>query len=93
MAHVEAGLRTGDRYSPFPEELNRRLVSQLASLHLAPTPAAAANLLAEGVAPSSVIVTGNTVVDALLYAVEQRAPIADAQLRAVLDDDPAPACS
>jgi UDP-N-acetylglucosamine 2-epimerase (non-hydrolysing) len=87
VVHVEAGLRTGDRYSPFPEELNRRLVSQLASLHLAPTQAAAANLFAEGVAPSSVVVTGNTVVDALLYALAHRAPVASTELRALLDDD------
>lgn len=76
VAHVEAGLRTGDRYSPFPEELNRLLVSKLANLHLAPTQAAAANLLAEGVAPSGVVVTGNTVVDALLFAIERRSALA-----------------
>jgi UDP-N-acetylglucosamine 2-epimerase (non-hydrolysing) len=75
VAHVEAGLRTGDRYSPFPEELNRVLVSKLANLQLAPTQAAAANLLAEGVAPSGVVVTGNTVVDALLRAIERRTPL------------------
>jgi UDP-N-acetylglucosamine 2-epimerase (non-hydrolysing) len=86
VAHVEAGLRTGDRYSPFPEELNRRLVSQLATLHLAPTPAAAARLLAEGVAPVEVVVTGNTVVDALLYALEHPTPPSEASLRAALDD-------
>lgn len=77
VAHVEAGLRTGDRYEPFPEEINRRLVSQLATLHLAPTPAAAANLLGEGVAPANVVVTGNTVVDALLWALEQPAPASE----------------
>jgi UDP-N-acetylglucosamine 2-epimerase (non-hydrolysing) len=86
VAHVEAGLRTGDRYSPFPEELNRRLVSQLATLHLAPTPAAAVNLIGEGVAPVEVVVTGNTVVDALLYALERRTPPSDPSLRAALDD-------
>ncbi|HEX2575653.1 MAG TPA: UDP-N-acetylglucosamine 2-epimerase (non-hydrolyzing), partial [Aquihabitans sp.] len=59
VAHVEAGLRTGDRYSPFPEELNRRLVGQLASLHLAPTTTTRDNLLAEPVDPASIIVTGN----------------------------------
>jgi UDP-N-acetylglucosamine 2-epimerase (non-hydrolysing) len=87
VVHVEAGLRTGDRYSPFPEEINRRLVSQLASLHLAPTQAAAANLFAEGVPPATVVVTGNTVVDALNYALEHRAQVADASLQGVLDDD------
>lgn len=86
VAHVEAGLRTGDRYSPFPEELNRRLVSQLATLHLAPTRAAADNLLAEGVARADVVVTGNTVVDALLYARERPTPPSDIALRDALAD-------
>jgi UDP-N-acetylglucosamine 2-epimerase (non-hydrolysing) len=74
VAHVEAGLRTGDRYEPYPEEINRRLVSQLATLHLAPTQMAAANLYGEGVAPARVVVTGNTVVDALLWTLERPAP-------------------
>ncbi len=52
LVHLEAGLRTGDRYNPFPEELNRRLTSQLASLHLAPTPTSRANLLADGIDPA-----------------------------------------
>jgi UDP-N-acetylglucosamine 2-epimerase (non-hydrolysing) len=85
VAHVEAGLRTGDRYEPFPEEINRRLVSQLATLHLAPTPAAAANLLGEGVAPANVLVTGNTVVDALLWALER--PVPESELLRELDGD------
>jgi UDP-N-acetylglucosamine 2-epimerase (non-hydrolysing) len=85
VAHVEAGLRTGDRYEPFPEEINRRLVSQLATLHLAPTPAAAANLLGEGVAPANVVVTGNTVVDALLWALERPAP--ESELLREIDGD------
>ena len=66
VAHVEAGLRTGNRYDPFPEEINRRLTTALVSLHLAPTPTSRANLLAEGVQPQSIHVTGNTVIDALL---------------------------
>jgi UDP-N-acetylglucosamine 2-epimerase (non-hydrolysing) len=65
VGHVEAGLRTGDRYSPFPEEMNRRLATRLASYHFAPTVLAAERLLLEGVDPDSVIVTGNTVIDAL----------------------------
>ena len=65
VVHLEAGLRTGDLYAPFPEEANRRIVSAVASLHLAPTEGAAVNLLREAVAPASVTVTGNTVVDAL----------------------------
>lgn len=68
VVHLEAGLRTGDRYSPFPEEVNRRLTTPLAALHLAPTPTAKANLLREGVDESIVPVTGNTVIDALQWA-------------------------
>jgi UDP-N-acetylglucosamine 2-epimerase (non-hydrolysing) len=67
IGHVEAGLRTHQKYEPFPEEANRRLTTQLADLHFAPTEAAAANLLGEGIEPSSVHVTGNTVVDAVLH--------------------------
>jgi UDP-N-acetylglucosamine 2-epimerase (non-hydrolysing) len=67
VGHVEAGLRTGDRYSPFPEEMNRRLLARLADLHFAPTAAARDNLLAEGVSDSHVFVTGNTEIDALRY--------------------------
>jgi UDP-N-acetylglucosamine 2-epimerase (non-hydrolysing) len=68
VGHVEAGLRTGDMYSPFPEEGNRKLVGTLADIHFAPTGGARDNLLAEGVPASRVHVTGNTVVDALLWA-------------------------
>lgn len=66
VAHVEAGLRTGNLYAPWPEEANRRLVAPLAALHFAPTGRARDNLLAEGVAPGAIHVTGNTVIDALL---------------------------
>lgn len=69
VAHLEAGLRTDERYSPFPEEMNRRLTTQLASLHLAPTQASRENLVREGVDPSAIVVTGNTVIDALLWVV------------------------
>ncbi|GAA2673868.1 UDP-N-acetylglucosamine 2-epimerase (non-hydrolyzing) [Actinosynnema pretiosum] len=72
VVHVEAGLRSGDLRSPFPEEANRRLVAQLADLHLAPTPGNSANLIREGMRESSVVVTGNTVVDALRWAGSQR---------------------
>ena len=65
FGHVEAGLRTGDLASPFPEEFNRLTATRLAALHFAPTAQARANLLAEGVAPGAVHVTGNTVIDAL----------------------------
>jgi UDP-N-acetylglucosamine 2-epimerase (non-hydrolysing) len=67
--HVEAGLRTGDRYQPFPEEMNRVLTTRLASLHFAPTEQARAALLAEGVPAADVHLTGNTVIDALLATV------------------------
>lgn len=70
VAHVEAGLRTGDRYSPWPEEINRRLNSALASAHFAPTERSRLNLVAEGVHPDKIVVTGNTGIDALLQAVE-----------------------
>jgi UDP-N-acetylglucosamine 2-epimerase (non-hydrolysing) len=66
VAHVEAGLRSGERYAPFPEEVNRRLVDQLSTVLLAPTAAARRTLLAEGFAQGGVHLTGNTIVDALL---------------------------
>nr|WP_198663369.1 UDP-N-acetylglucosamine 2-epimerase (non-hydrolyzing) [Jiangella endophytica] len=72
VVHVEAGLRTGDLYSPFPEEGNRRFVGVVADLHCAPTRAAAANLSVENVPAGRVIVTGNTVIDALMWAVEHQ---------------------
>jgi UDP-N-acetylglucosamine 2-epimerase (non-hydrolysing) len=67
IAHVEAGLRTHDLWRPWPEEANRRIVGMLATLHFAPTELARSNLLKESVNPSSIEVTGNTVVDALLH--------------------------
>ncbi|MBI5643977.1 MAG: UDP-N-acetylglucosamine 2-epimerase (non-hydrolyzing) [Deltaproteobacteria bacterium] len=66
VAHVEAGLRTYDKYRPFPEEVNRRLTSQIADFHFAPTGVSRDNLLKEGVDPRKVHVTGNTVIDSLL---------------------------
>jgi UDP-N-acetylglucosamine 2-epimerase (non-hydrolysing) len=65
VGHVEAGLRSFDRYNPFPEEINRRVAGCVADIHFAPTVGARDNLLREGVAPSRVFVTGNTIVDAL----------------------------
>jgi UDP-N-acetylglucosamine 2-epimerase (non-hydrolysing) len=87
VVHVEAGLRTGDRRAPFPEEINRRLAGQLATLHLAATPANRDNLLAEGVAPEDVFVTGNTVIDALLHAASSPGCYGD-PLLAGLESDP-----
>ena len=65
VAHVEAGLRTGNIYAPWPEEMNRSIVGRIAALHFAPTEFARASLLAENVAESAIHVTGNTVIDAL----------------------------
>jgi UDP-N-acetylglucosamine 2-epimerase (non-hydrolysing) len=87
VAHVEAGLRTGNEMSPYPEEINRRLTTQLAALHLAPTPLARANLMGEGVRSDSIVVTGNTVIDALLSTLDRRPAYGDPAL-ADLDDDP-----
>jgi UDP-N-acetylglucosamine 2-epimerase (non-hydrolysing) len=74
VAHVEAGLRTGHRRNPFPEEMNRRLVTCVADLHFAPTPRARENLLAENVPAESIHLVGNTVVDALFHAREHLVP-------------------
>jgi UDP-N-acetylglucosamine 2-epimerase (non-hydrolysing) len=71
FGHVEAGLRTHLRRSPFPEEMNRQMVGRLADLHFAPTARSAANLRAEGVPEGAVLVTGNTVIDALLWAADR----------------------
>lgn len=88
VAHVEAGLRSGDKMHPFPEEVNRRLTSVIADFHFAPTDASRDNLLAEGVEPATVFVTGNTVIDALLMAAEVPGPSpadnVDAEKRVVL---------
>ena len=72
VGHVEAGLRTGNIYSPWPEEVNRKVTSAIASLHFAPTKKSGENLTAEGVAPQMVFITGNTVIDALIDVVERR---------------------
>jgi len=77
VIHLEAGLRTGNRRSPFPEEANRQLTSVVTDLHLAPTSVARANLEAEGVDSTSIVVTGNTVVDALQWAVTQPVTFTD----------------
>jgi UDP-N-acetylglucosamine 2-epimerase (non-hydrolysing) len=69
--HIEAGLRTGDKFAPFPEEMNRKLIGALADLHFAPTQRAKQNLLREGVDERSIFVTGNTVVDALLWTLKR----------------------
>ncbi|MCJ7601445.1 MAG: UDP-N-acetylglucosamine 2-epimerase (non-hydrolyzing) [Desulfobulbaceae bacterium] len=74
VGHVEAGLRTDNKYNPFPEEINRRLLSTLTSFHFAPTQSSADSLLKEGYDPESIFVTGNTVIDALLWTASHVAP-------------------
>mgnify|MGYP005841524443 CR=1 FL=1 len=71
VGHVEAGLRTGDKFQPFPEEINRRIADTISDLHFAPTETNRQNLLREGVPESSILVTGNTVIDALQSIVAQ----------------------
>jgi len=71
VGHVEAGLRTGNLYAPWPEEMNRSLVGRIAQLHFAPTTSAQDNLLREGIDPQKIFVTGNTVIDALLETVHK----------------------
>ena len=84
VGHVEAGLRTGNMHSPFPEEANRRLTSPLVDLHFAPTETARQALLAERIAEERILVTGNTVIDALLMEL-RRQELADVRRR--LDDE------
>ena len=72
VAHVEAGLRTGDKYRPYPEEMNRHLTGVLADLHFAPTEKAGENLKAENIPADKIFITGNTVIDALLAVVNNR---------------------
>ena len=67
VAHIEAGLRTNNIYSPFPEEVNRRMTSLIATYHFAPTESSRQNLLNEGISKENIIVSGNTVIDALLF--------------------------
>lgn len=86
IGHVEAGLRSGDKWAPFPEEVLRRLTDVLADYWFAPTEQARANLEREGVARDRVHVTGNTVVDAVLLAAERPHDVQDGRLRQVLDD-------
>ncbi len=84
VGHVEAGLRTGNKLAPFPEEINRRLTGVIADLHFAPTETARSNLLREGVDPASIHVTGNTVIDALLSVTERLRK--QASLKTALDE-------
>jgi UDP-N-acetylglucosamine 2-epimerase (non-hydrolysing) len=90
VGHVEAGLRTFNKWSPFPEEMNRSLTGRLTDIHFAPTRQSRENLLAEGIADSKIIVTGNTVIDALhhgIQIVERKEPSAIQQLKQKLPLD------
>jgi len=83
VGHVEAGLRTFNKYSPYPEEMNRKLTGSLTDLHFAPTLAAKDNLIREGVSPDRITVTGNTVIDALLSVVGRHFDFAGTELGTV----------
>ena len=87
VGHVEAGLRTGNLYSPWPEEANRKLTTALTQWHFAPTTTSRANLLAEGIAPETIHVTGNTVIDALLQVREKIVTRADLREQFAKDFD------
>ena len=80
VGHVEAGLRTRDRWQPFPEEINRRVAGVVADLHFAPTEHSRQNLLAEGVSPDAIVVTGNPAIDALRHILTLRCPPETEQL-------------
>lgn len=84
VAHVEAGLRTRDKYRPFPEEMNRHLTDAIASLHLAPTRISEKRLLQEKISKSNIFVTGNTVIDALLQTARKNIPIQNKTLGVLL---------
>lgn len=84
LAHVEAGLRTNDIFSPWPEELNRVLVSKIANFHFAPTDMAEKNLQAEGIKSKTILVTGNTVIDALSFI--QKKISSDSKVERELDE-------
>jgi UDP-N-acetylglucosamine 2-epimerase (non-hydrolysing) len=87
VVHVEAGLRTGNNLSPFPEELNRGIITRVAALHLAPTTTNLENLVREGVPASQVFVTGNTGIDALRWASTLQVRFADPRLQELYDSD------
>ncbi|SHH20590.1 non-hydrolyzing UDP-N-acetylglucosamine 2-epimerase [Desulfosporosinus lacus] len=84
VGHVEAGLRTGNKYSPFPEEMNRKLASVLTDYHFAPTETAKRNLEQEGIPPEKIFVTGNTVIDALLATVNPGYSFVDKEIQEIL---------
>ncbi|MBQ4576941.1 MAG: UDP-N-acetylglucosamine 2-epimerase (non-hydrolyzing), partial [Firmicutes bacterium] len=81
VGHVEAGLRTYDKYSPFPEEINRVLTGHIAELHFAPTERNRQNLLAERISDDNIVITGNTVIDALLQVADKPYEFEDETLK------------
>lgn len=83
VGHVEAGLRTGNIYSPFPEEMNRKLTGAIAAIHFSPTMTARGNLLREGIDKDAIFVTGNTVIDALMTTVDEGYDFEDEELQSV----------
>ncbi|MCK7678503.1 UDP-N-acetylglucosamine 2-epimerase (non-hydrolyzing) [Corynebacterium sp. CCM 9186] len=83
VVHLEAGLRTGDITEPFPEEGNRKIVGQISKLHLAPTAASKENLISEGVCSEDIVISGNTVIDALFIAKNWKVRFTDERLEAV----------
>ena len=85
VGHVEAGLRTGDKYSPFPEEMNRKLTGSLADFHFAPTAISKENLLRENIAADKIFITGNTVIDALVKTVNPDYRFSDDSLHDILN--------
>lgn len=87
IVHLEAGLRTGDIFSPFPEEANRKIIGQVASLHLAPTEGSLENLRVENFRSKDIVVTGNTVIDALLEAAGWDTTFADSKLQGAAASD------
>lgn len=86
VGHVEAGLRTWNRHHPFPEEINRRVADAVADLHFAPTEEAGNNLVREGIAPEGIMVTGNTVIDALLQVAESQYDLSSGPLASIPRD-------
>ncbi len=87
IGHIEAGLRTGKKYSPWPEEINRKLTTGLADLHFAPTEVSKNNLLREGVSPENIYVTGNTVIDALLATVKPEYSFVNSELSSIFQNN------
>lgn len=87
VGHIEAGLRTDDKYRPFPEEMNRRIVSVIADLHFAPTVNAKNNLVREGISPSKIYITGNTVIDSLLEIAKRKYIFKESLLRRIISEN------